>query len=158
MLPVLIREIVQKRNDLQEKELLELFALSQCAPGIIAVNVAILIGREKNGKAGGVFAAMGVVVPSLVISTLIAAFFLIFWENEYVRHAFAGVRVGVCALILSAVIRLWKNAVVDITTFAIFAIVLGLAVFTPLSPMYFIILAILCGIIIGFLRKKAGGS
>ena len=101
--------------------------MGQCTPGIIAVNTATFVGRSQAGIAGGIVATLGLVFPSLVIIMVIAAFLQNFMHLEFVVHAFNGVRAGVVALILSSVIKLFKNAVIDWPTRIIYAVVLVMA-------------------------------
>ena len=128
MLPILQRELVENKTWATETELADYYAVGQCTPGIIAVNTATFVGRSQAGIAGGVIATLGLVFPSLVIIMLIAAFLQNFMHLEFVVHAFNGVRAGVVALILSSVIKLFKNAVLDWPTRVIYAVVLVLAV------------------------------
>ena len=128
MLPILQRELVEKRNWATEEELSDYFAIGQCTPGIIAVNTATFVGHKLRGAAGGVAATLGLVFPCLVIIMLIAAFLQNFADLPVVVHAFNGVRACVCALILSSVLKLRKSTVVDKPTVAIFVVVLLLAV------------------------------
>ena len=153
MLPMLQREIVEKRGWATEEELRDYFAIGQCTPGVIAVNTATFIGQKLGGTACAAAATLGVIFPSLVIITLIAALLSNFADIPAVRNAFAGIRACVCALILNAVIKLWKKAVVDLPTVIIFIVVLALAVFTKLSPVVFVAGAALAGVAI-----KAGGE
>ena len=74
MLPALQREVVEKRGWASEEELMDWYAIGQCTPGVIAVNTATFAGQKQAGALGGVFATLGVVFPSLVIITIIAAF------------------------------------------------------------------------------------
>lgn len=74
MLPLLQREIVEKNSWAEEEELMDYFAIGQCTPGIIAVNTATFIGYKRKGIIGGIFATLGLIFPSLVIITIIAAF------------------------------------------------------------------------------------
>ena len=127
MLPILQRELVEKKKWATETELADYYAVGQCTPGIIAVNTATFVGRSQAGIAGGVVATLGLVFPSLVIIMVIAAFLQNFMHLEFVIHAFNGVRAGVVALILSSVIKLFKNAVMDWPTRVIYAVVLILA-------------------------------
>ena len=127
MLPILQRELVESKKWATEEELADYYAVGQCTPGIIAVNTATFVGRSQAGIAGGVIATLGLVFPSLVIIMLIAAFLQNFMHLEFVVHAFNGVRAGVVALILSSVIKLFKNAVLDWPTRVIYAVVLVLA-------------------------------
>ena len=128
MLPILQRELVEKRNWTTEAEMSDYFAIGQCTPGIIAVNTATFVGHKLKGPVGGVVATLGLVFPCLVIIMVIAAFLQNFAELPAVIHAFNGVRACVCALILSSILKLRKSSVVDIPTAAVFAAVLALAV------------------------------
>ena len=128
MLPILQREMVEKRNWTTEAEMSDYFAIGQCTPGIIAVNTATFVGHKLKGPVGGVVATLGLVFPCLVIIMLIAAFLQNFAELPAVIHAFNGVRACVCALILSSVLKLRKSTVVDVPTVIIFVVVAVLAV------------------------------
>lgn len=128
MLPILQRELVEKRGWVREEELTDYFAIGQCTPGVIAVNTATFVGHKLKGPAGGVVATLGVVFPSIVIIMVIAAFLQNFAELPVVIHAFNGVRACVCALILSSVLKLRKSTMVDVPTVLIFAVVVVLAV------------------------------
>ena len=128
MLPALQREVVEKRAWATEEELTDYFAIGQCTPGVIAVNTATFVGQKQKGAAGGVFATLGVVFPSIVIIMVIAAFLQNFAHLPAVVHAFNGVRACVCALILSSVLKLRKTTIVDKATLGIFLVALVLAV------------------------------
>ena len=146
MLPMLQREVVETHGWATEEELADYYAIGQCTPGVIAVNTATFIGQKLGGPLAAAAATLGVVFPSLVIITLIAALLSNFADIPAVRNAFAGIRVCVCALILNAVVKLWKKAVVDVPTLIIFLVVLLLAVFTKLSPVVFVVAAGLAGV------------
>ncbi len=146
MLPMLQREIVDARGWATEEELADYYAIGQCTPGVIAVNTATFIGQKLGGPLCAAAATLGVVFPSLVIITLIAALLSNFADLPAVRNAFAGIRVCVCALILNAVVKLWKKAVADVPTVCVFLAVLALAVFTKLSPVVFVVAAALAGV------------
>ena len=128
MLPALQREVVEKRAWATEEELTDYFAIGQCTPGVIAVNTATFVGQKQKGAAGGVFATLGVVFPSIVIIMVIAAFLQNFAHLPAVVHAFNGVRACVCALILSSVLKLRRTTIVDKGTLVIFLAALALAV------------------------------
>ena len=117
MLPILQREMVEKRNWTTEAEMSDYFAIGQCTPGIIAVNTATFVGHKLKGPVGGVVATLGLVFPCLVIIMLIAAFLQNFAELPVVIHAFNGVR-----------LKLRKSTVVDVPTVIIFVVVAVLAV------------------------------
>jgi len=155
MLPILQREIVEARGWATEEELADYFAIGQCTPGVIAVNTATFIGYKRRGILGGIFATLGVVFPSIVIITVIAAFLKNFADFQIVKNAFAGIRVAVCVLILNAVVKLFKKSIIDKYTVAIFCVVLAISVFTGISPVFFVIAAALCGVAVkSFLQKE----
>lgn len=170
MLPILQREIVEKKGWATEDQLADYYAVGQCTPGIIAVNTATFVGAGQAGTAGGVTATLGLVFPSVVIILAIAAFLQNFADIPWVIHAFNGVRAGVVALILSSVLKLFKNSVLDWPTRILYAVVLvmaALGAFCPLpggaagvilgyllSPVVLVLLAGVAGVCI---RAAKGG-
>ena len=161
MLPMLQRELVDNRGWVEEEELMDYYAIGQCTPGIIAVNTATFIGHRTRGIIGGIAATLGVVFPSLVIITIIAAFISNFAELSLVANAFAGIRVCVCVLVINAVIKLYKSAVVDKIAFLIFLVVAVLMLLTDISAVVFVLAAGVLGVVIktlGTLLKNAGGD
>lgn len=160
MLPILQREIVEKRNWATENELMDYYAIGQCTPGIIAVNTATFIGYRQFGIIGGILATLGVVFPSIVIITLIALFLTNFAEIAVIKHAFAGIRVCVCVLILNSIMKLGKKSIIDNRCIVIFLAVLALSLLTPISPALVVIGAGIAGY---FLKpasenRKAGSA
>ena len=160
MLPMFQRELIEKRHLLTESELTDLFSISQCLPGIIAVNTAAFVGYKHKGVPGGIIAAIGVILPSIVVIMLIAAFLTNFADIPAVQKAFTGLRVCVSVLIINAAIKLRKHAIVDLPTIIIFLAVFILSVFTGLHVALLVAAAGICGIVISSLRKKAstGGN
>ncbi|MEY8394913.1 chromate transporter [Lachnospiraceae bacterium 45-P1] len=148
MLPILQREVVDKRGWATEEELMDYYAIGQCTPGVIAVNTATFIGQKTSGIIGGIVATLGVVFPSLVIISVIAAFIQNFADLAIVQNAFAGIRVCVCVLIFNAVVKLWKKSVVDKITLLIFLAIFAGSALTDLSPIVFVILAGVAGIVL----------
>ena len=146
MIPILEREIIDKKGWATSEELMDYYAVGQCTPGVIAVNTATFIGYKVNGIAGGVIATLGVVFPSLVIITLIAGILTNFADIPAVKSAFAAVRVCVCVLIFNSVLKLWKGAVKDKGALALFLLVFVLSVFFDISPVVFVLLCAASGI------------
>ena len=155
MLPALQREVVEKRGWATEEEVMDWYAIGQCTPGVIAVNTATFVGQKQKGVLGGIAATLGVVFPSLVIITIIAAFIRNFADLPAVQNAFAGIRACVCVLILNAVVKLWKKSVVDWKAFLIFAVVFLGSVFFNLSPVLYVLAAALAGVVIKSLEVRA---
>jgi len=160
MLPILQREIVGKNNWATEEELLDYYAIGQCTPGIIAVNTATFIGYKKNGIPGGIAATLGVIFPSIVIITIIAAFISNFLEYEAVKYAFNGIRVCVCVLIFDAVLKLWKKSIVDIPSAIIFLAAFLITFFTSFPIIGIVILAGAAGLCTKIIKRriKNGGE
>ncbi len=154
MLPMLKREVVEHHHWATEEELLDVYAISQCTPGIIAVNTATYIGYKEKGVAGGIFATLGVVSPSVIIICLIAFILRRFMDNEILLHALAGVRIMVCALMINTVITMTKKGVKDKLGVVILLASFLLATFSPV-PIALLIVAAAC---IGIISQKTGGA
>ena len=155
MLPILQREVVENKGWATDEELTDYFAIGQCTPGIIAVNTATFIGQKQKGFWGGIAATLGVVFPSIVIISLLATVIEAFSHLVWVQNAFGGIRICVCVLIANAVVKLYKKAVVDKLTLAIFlAVALG-SYFLNVSPVIFVVVSALAGIV---LHSKGGAG
>lgn len=154
MLPILQREVVEKKGWATDEELTDYYAIGQCTPGIIAVNTATFVGHKLLGPLGGVVTTLGVVFPSVVIIGVIAAFLQNFSDNEYVIHAFNGIRACVCVLILNAVLKLRKSSVIDTFTAVIFCATFLISAIFGLSPA---LIVLVCGVLgLGFKLIKEG--
>ena len=154
MLPILQREVVEKKGWATDEELTDYFAIGQCTPGIIAVNTATFIGRKYKGIPGAIFTTLGVVFPSVVIISLIAAFLTNFAHIPLVQHALAGVNAAVVAMIASSVLKLGKSAIKDSNGWVIFLLVLALAFGFDVSP----VLLILGAGVAGYLMRRFPNS
>ena len=173
MLPILQREVVEKKGWATDEELTDYFAVGQCTPGIIAVNTATFIGYKHKGIPGGVLTTLGVVFPSLVIITAIAAFLSNFADIPVVQHALAGINAAVVALIAASVLKLGRSTLKNGAAIAIFLCVLALAAAGSLanfgtgtlgqvldlltSPAVLIVLAGAAGFLL-YGRKKGGAG
>jgi len=153
MLPMFQRELVEKRKWLTEKDMIDLFSIGQCLPGIIAANTAVFVGYKTKGVWGGIVAVLGVILPSVTIVMAVAILITNLADFPLVERAFAGLRVCVSVLIINAVIKLRKNSIVDWPSAIICAIVFVLAVFMLLPIPIIIIIAGISGMIITSLRK-----
>ena len=155
MLPMLQKEVVEKNGWATEEELMDYYAIGQCTPGVIAVNTATFVGQKYRGTLGALFCTLGVVFPSLIIITVIAAFISNFAHLPVVQNAFAGVRACVCVLIFNAVTKLWKKSVKDRLALVIFLAVFLGSVLLDLSPVIFVLLAGIAGVIIKQMEVQA---
>lgn len=155
MLPMLKKEVVEKKGWSTEEELLDIYAIGQCTPGIIAVNTSTYIGYEQAGICGGICGTLGMVTPSLIIITLVATILNRFITEPMVIHALSGIRVAVCALMLNTVVSLAKAGVKDHLGALIFLSGFLLATFSPIPTIVLVVCAALAGIGINIRREKA---
>lgn len=146
-LPMLKFEVVQKHHWMEEEELLDIYAIGQCTPGIIAINTATYVGYKKAGVAGGIAATVGMVMPSLIIITLVAAILQAVIDNVWVQHGIMGIRGVVCALMLNTVQTLSKKTLKNKFSFIIAGIALLAAFFTGLPTLVIVIAAAVTGIV-----------
>lgn len=147
MLPMIQKEIVEKHHWATDDEIIDYFSIGQLTPGVIAVNTATFVGYKTKGILGGIFATLGVVTPSIMIITIIAAFLKNFMDYEIVQHAFGGIRVAVCVLISIAIMKLAKKNIKNNTGIIIALLVFLLVTFTNISSVYVIIGAIIFGLL-----------
>ena len=154
MLPILQREIVDKRGWATEDELMDYYAIGQCTPGVIAVNTSTFIGYKTQGLPGAVAATAGMISPSLVIIIIIAAFIQQFAHLEIVQNAFAGIRIAVCALVLQSVWKMAKKGVVDVPTAVILVITFIAVAFLGISPVTMVVVAAAAGILVNLIRRR----
>ncbi len=154
MLPMLQREVVEDRKWCTEEEILDMYAIGQCTPGIIAVNTATYVGYKQSGFIGGLFATLGIISPSILIICLIASILQNFLHLPAVVHALSGIRIVVCALMLNTVVTMAKKGIKDALGAILFAGGFILACFTPVPTALIIVIAGITGVI----AKKTGGS
>ena len=141
MLPLIETEITDSRAWMNKQDFLDLTALAQAAPGILAVNMAIFVGYKLRGVPGAICAALGAVLPSFSIILLIALFFRNFRDNPWIERIFKGIRPAVVALIAVPVFRLGKSAGISWKN-AWLPVVCALAVWGwHVSPIYIVLAA-----------------
>ena len=163
MLPILERELADKRGWTTLDELRDYFSIGQCTPGVIALNVSTFIGEKRAGVPGALAATTGFLAAPIAIILVIAAFLTNFADLAVVQHAFAGIRVCVCVLIVQAVLRLWKKSVVDKFTLALYIVVFALNAFSSLLPVkvpaaVLVLLSGAAGILISMRKGRAGSG
>ena len=164
MLPILERELVDKRHWTTMDDLRDYFSIGQCTPGIIALNVSTFIGEKRGGVKGALAATVGFLTLPILIILIIAMFLTNFAELEVIQHAFAGIRVCVCVLILQAVLRLWKKSVVDPITLGLYLAVFALHAFggavlpVKIPAAVLVVLAGLAGVLISSRKNRRAGK
>lgn len=155
MLSLIQKEVVEVNKWASDEEVLDYYAVAQCTPGVIAVNTATFVGYKTKGVIGAICATFGVVLPSLIIISVIAAALQNFMDYEIVGHILAGIRVAVAVLIINAVITMGKKAIADklCAVLAIISFIVSV-VFSSVSPVFIVLAAAL----IGLATMKKGGA
>ncbi len=134
MVPVMQKEITEKKGWMSKEEFSDMLGITQAAPGPIAINTATYVGYTVRRKSGAAAAVLGCTLPSLLIITIIAAAFPTFMRYEGVQSAFRAVRPAVVALIAAAVMNLSKTCIKKPFHLAIAALAFILNYFLKLSP------------------------
>ncbi len=158
MLPIIQREVVEKKGWVTEEELLNYYALGQCTPGVIAVNTATFVGNRRKGIPGGVFATLSLVVPSLIIITVIAALLTGFADYPLVQHALGGIRAAVVVLVAFSVKKLLKSGVKQALGWGIFVLSFLLSAIFAISPVLVVLGSAAAGLLAGFLSDRKEGK
>lgn len=154
MLPILKREIVERKKWVTEADIIDCYAIGQCTPGVIAVNAATLVGYQKRGVLGSLCATLGVITPPMIIIISIATVLQAFSENEYVQHALAGMNVAICAVIALTVINLMKKTWKNIPGVVIGLLVLVASLAFGVPTVLLVVCAAAAGIVLSTLSKK----
>ncbi|OPZ79354.1 MAG: putative chromate transport protein [Alphaproteobacteria bacterium ADurb.Bin438] len=153
MMPLFQNELVKKRQYITDEELIDLYSIGQCTPGIIAVNISTFIGYKMLGIIGGLFSTLGMISPSIIIISIIASFMKAFMDNEILNHAFAGIRVCVVALMLNIVYGLFRKSVTNKFTFTVFLMSLFLLFQFGVSPIFIVLLSAFTGFLSENVKK-----
>ncbi|MFO7154452.1 MAG: chromate transporter [Caldicoprobacter oshimai] len=154
MIPFIKREIVDSNHWIEEEEIVDIFAMVQSVPGVIAVNSAIFVGYRIAGIWGAVASAVGVVLPSFIVISAIALFFSSFKNIPVVARAFEGINAGVVALIITALFQLIKPSIKDDYGWTIAGIVFAIMCLTNISAIYVLLASAAAGIIISYMKKR----
>ena len=139
MIPIIQREVVEKNKWIEENDFMDILAISQSAPGILAVNISIFLGYRLRGVKGSIVATLGSTLPSFLIILLIAMFFAGYQDNQTVIKIFKGIRPAVVALIAVPMINMAKKAKLNIYTGALAAATALLIIFLKVSPLYILL-------------------
>ncbi|MDR1324831.1 MAG: chromate transporter [Treponema sp.] len=155
MIPILERELINKKGLTTMEEVMDYYTIAQITPGVIAVNVSTFIGYKHKGVLGGFIATCGFVLPGVCAISLIALGLRNFAENAMAQRVFAGIRVAVGALILDTVIKLFtgKNGLRDKKAIVIFVLTFALSAVWSANPVLLVIAAGLAGFFIYRPRK-----
>jgi chromate transporter len=156
MIPYIEREIVDKNKWIESEDIIDIFAIVQSVPGVIAVNSSTFVGYRIAGLTGAVAATLGVVLPSYIIIAVIAMFLYNFKDYPFVNEAFHGIQAGVAALMCHVVYKLGKKSVKNAYGLALaLAAFLALTVFGASAILVILIAGVLGLVVMGVRTMKA---
>lgn len=156
ILPLLKAEIAEKFEEITDDDIYEYFALAQCMPGVIAVNIAGLTGYKLSGLKGAICAVTALILPAFWAIILLANIILNIAHLPAVESIFTGVGIGVLALIFQAINEMREKSVTDKFSLIVFLCSFIALMGFKISPVYVVILGIIAGIFIGLYKVKAG--
>lgn len=154
MLPIMQEEFVDKRKFLTKEEIVDVFALAQSIPGVIAVNTSLLTGFKIAGIFGGIMAGIGVMMPSFIIILIIAPIFERVQNLEYVNKAFLGIKGAIAALILLSAYDMGKSVLKNKFTAILFILSFILVVFLNFNVIYTLLISAFLGWVYYLISKK----
>lgn len=159
MIALIEREVVEKKRWLTAKEMVDLIAIAESTPGVIALNSATFVGAKISGFWGSLAASIAVMIPSIIIISAISTVIEKFGANKYVHWAFLGIRSAVAALILNAVFKVYKSIDKSLVAYIVMGVSFALAVLSifniiPLDIVFIIIASALFGILWGYFRRR----
>jgi len=157
MLPMIEKEVIDRHHWTTEDDVMNYYAIAQCTPGVIAVNVATFVGYFQKGVLGALVCTLGVISPSILIITAIAGVLSSFSDLAIVQHALSGIRIAVCVLMSTSILKLFKKGVIDAGAGLIFVAVLTLAVLSNLSTVVLVVASGVMGVMFSMIKAKTGG-
>ena len=154
MIPIIEKEMVEKHKWIKSEDILDIFAIAESTPGPIAINSATFIGYKIGGVFGSFCATFGVVLPSFVIISIISLVLREFSDIKAVQYAFNGIRAGVLALIIKALVSMYKKAPKGLFSYILMGASFILAAFTDINVIFVIIGCGVAGLINSLIIKR----
>lgn len=154
MMPLIEKEVVEKRKWLKSEDITDVFALSQSVPGAIAINSSTFIGHRIGGVKGAIAAMIGVSLPTFIIVLVLGVLYFSVQDNPKVEAAFISIRASIVAIIAYAAIKIARTAIVDKSTFGIMIVAIPSLFF--IHPVIVIVVGAFAGMMIIFIKMKLG--
>lgn len=154
MIPLIEKEVVEKRKWLKSEEVTDVFALSQSVPGAVAVNSATFIGHRIAGMKGAMAAMIGVTLPTFLIVLLLGILYFFIQDNPKIESAFISIRASIVAIIAYAAIKIGKTAIVDKSTLGI--LIVGIPILFFIHPVLAILAGAIAGVVTISIKRKLG--
>ena len=156
ILPLLQDEIANKYDEITDDNIYEYYAISQCLPGLIAINTAGFVGYKLMSVRGAICAVTALVMPAFLTIILLANLLLSVADFDIVKSVFAGVGLGVLALVFQAIKEMKEKSVNDKFSLIVFLCSFVALTGFKISPVYVVISGVIFGILIGFFKSRAG--
>jgi len=156
MIPLIQKEVVENKKWITDQDILDIIAIAESTPGPIAINSATFIGYKTAGFWGAFFATLGVVLPSFVIIYVISFILDLFRDNLWVRYAFNGIRAGVLALIVKALVSMYRKCPKSPFAYCISAGSFIAAAFLRINVLWIILFCAICGLVSAVFAKRRG--
>ncbi len=154
MMPIMQRELIEKRGWVSEEELIDYFAIGQSTPGIIAVNVATFVGYKNLGWLGGIIGTLGVVTPSWVIIMLLAGAISSVDKYPLAQRALRGINVAVAALLTSVIVKFTKNTIKNFLNALFMLLAFALIYFFKVQSVWIILSSLIIGCLLTLYKQK----
>lgn len=148
MMPMMQRELIEKRKWITEEDLIDYYAVGQSTPGIVAVNVSTFVGFKQAGILGGIVSTIGMITPSLVIIMILASLINSISEYPYVQKALRGINVAVAALMTWVIINFARKTIKNLENAIFMLLGFGLVFFLKIPSFWIILSALLIGVIL----------
>jgi chromate transporter len=147
MIPLISKEVVEKHCWMTDEEMIDIFAIAECTPGVIAVNCATFVGYKVAGFWGSLLSTICVVLPAFIIICIISLFIEPFKNLLWVAYAFKGIRVGIIILLIMAVLKISKYVSFNIFGIIILIAAFSLSAFTDINTVFILLGSVAAGII-----------
>ena len=158
MIPLIQRETVEKHKWISDDDILEIIAIAESTPGPIAINSATFVGYKVAGFWGSFCSTFGVVLPSYIIISIISLLLKEFHDIQAVKYAFFGIRAGVLALLLKALITMYKKCPKNKIAYFVMAFSFIAAAIIDISILIVIIACALIGLVSSFCIERRKGE
>lgn len=156
MIPIIEREVTEKKKWLTKDEIIDVIAISESTPGPIGICCATFVGYQTAGLTGAIFSTVGSVIPSFVIIYIISLFLRQFEELIFIKYMFFGLRAGVLSLLIKAIITMYKSSPKHIVAYIIMALSFALVVFFSCNVLFIIIGSAVIGLVSALIMRKRG--
>lgn len=154
MMPMMQKELIEKKHWITEEDLIDYYAVGQSTPGIVAVNVATFVGFRQVGIIGGIVATLGMVTPSLVIIMILAGLINSISDYPVAQKALRGINVAVAALMTSVIVKFAKKTIKNIVNAVFMLISFALVFFFKVPSFYIILCALAIGVVLTAINLK----